>query len=349
MYLARHYINGKIHYSIRESYPHAGGFKSRLLFELGPDPARYIVYPGGSSFYIHEDIYDRFEDLGVPSDNEALEGIFFPFLSHQTRRVIDGFSHKRKGSAYGKSLRGEILRCDTEPFHMFDRRRMHYLRFGELDQSRIFRAPKKIYRQLLDKSRDEIEQLFINMEKDLRATEKKTYAYVIFDVAGHFPGNFSRRFPQALPQAQVDECFLEEVCRINEDIKFWAGFDRINRLQDYLVRYVCWFFDNDFEEVRLMENLFSEWMDQRRFFRPPPPRASMPVDEAMTVMGITQEEFSAMTIKILTRQYRKMAKTVHPDKGGQHEKFIKLNQAYSDLLRVLKTKTSGQRFTTRQA
>jgi hypothetical protein len=110
---------------------------------------------------------------------------------------------------------------------------------------------------------------------------------------------------------------------------------------------VCWFFDNDFEEVRLMENVFSEWMDRHRTFRPPPAPLSMPVGEAMTVMGMTREEFSSMTIKTLTRQYRNMAKTYHPDKGGPHEKFVKLNQAYSDLLRVLKSKAGGTRFTTR--
>jgi hypothetical protein len=348
MYLAQKHINGKLTYSIRESYKDTDCLKSRELFDLGADPTRYIVYPGGSSFYIHEEIYDRLGDLGVNADNEELEKIFYPFLNHQTRKVIDGFTHKVQRKDQREAIRDQVRCSETAGFHMFDRRRMHYLRFGELDQSRIFRTPNKIYRQLLDKSRDEIEQLFINMEKDLRATEKKTYAYVIFDVAGHFPGIFSLKFPQALPREQVDAFFLEEVCRINDDTQFWAGFDRINRLQDPLVRYVCWFFDSDFEEVPLMENLFSEWMDRHRTFRSPPAPMSMPVGEAMTVMGITQEEFSSMTIKTLTRQYRKMAKTDHPDKGGRHEKFIKLNHAYSDLLRALKSRTGGQRYAARQ-
>jgi hypothetical protein len=262
--------------------------------------------------------------------------------------VIEGFSHKSKGSHYHDSVREQVRRCSAEPFHLFDRRRMHYLRFGELDQSRIFRISPKIYRQLLDKSRDEIEQLFIEMERDLRPTEKKTYTYVVFDVSGHFPGIFSKKFPQALPQDQVDEVFLDEVCRINDDQQFWAGFDRANRLHDYLIRYVCWFFDHEFEEIKLMENLFSDWMDRRRTFRPPPARASMPVDEAMAILGITKEEMPSMTVQSLTRQYRKMAKTHHPDKGGKHEKFIKLNHAYSDMLRVLKSNTVRQRFTTHQ-
>jgi hypothetical protein len=348
MYLARKYIKDRLHYSIRETYKDNECFKSRDLFDLGVDPTRYIVYPGGSSFYIHEDIYDRLSALGVKADNDALETIFFPFLNHQTRRVIEGFSHKPKGSGYRGSLREQVRRCEEEQFNLFDQRRIHYLRFGELDQSRIFRSPKKIYRQLLDKSRDEIEQLFIEMERDLRSTEKKTYAYVIFDVPGHFPGIFSRKFPQALPQEHVDEFFLEEVCRIDRDQHFWAGLERDGRLHEYLIRYVCWFFDNEFEEIKLMENLFTEWKDQHRTFRPPPVRESMPVDEALAVMGMLIEEMQSMTIQTLTRQYRKMAKIHHPDKGGKHEKFIKLNHAYSDLLRVLKSKTNRHKFTTRQ-
>jgi hypothetical protein len=348
MYLARKHINGKIHYCIRESYRDKGCFKSRELIDLGVDPTRYIVYPGGASFYIHGDIDDQLLSLGVHADNESLERIFFPFLNSRTRRVIEGFSHKSKGDTHSKAIRDQNIRCETERFHMFDRRRMHYLRFGELDQSKILREPKKLYRQLLDKSRDEIEQLFTEMESGLRPTEKKTYTYVIFDVAGHFPGVFSRKFPHALPQDKVDAFFLEEVCRINDDEKFWVGFERSDRLDDYLVKYLCWFFDNDFEEVPLMQSLFMEWADKHRTFRPPP-GPSMSKDEALSVMGIAKQDLPSMTIRSLTAQYRNMAKIIHPDKGGDHEKFIKLNHAYSDLLRALKQKEGGTGYATRYA
>ena len=337
MYLAQKYIDGKIHFFIRESYKDNDGLKNRDLFDLGPDPTRFIVYPGGASFYIHEEVHNQLAAIGVNADNDTLERIFFPFLNSRTRWVIEGFSHKSIDRNQRESIREQAARCDTERFHLFDQRRMHYLRYGELDQSKLFRASRKIYRSLLDKSRDEIEQLFTGMERDLRDTEKKTYAYVIFDVAGHFPGIFSRKFPHALPQEKVDAFFLEEVCRINEDREFWAGLERTGPMDDYLKKYVCWFFDNDFEKVGLMEHLFMEWVDQRRAYRPPV-AASMPVDEALSVMEITREELSILTVRTLTRQYRKAAKTRHPDKGGSHEYFIKLNHAYSDLLRMVKSK-----------
>jgi len=59
LYLAQKKINGMAHYFIRESYSHGEYFLSRDLIDLGPDPARFIIYPGGNSFYIDEIIEDR--------------------------------------------------------------------------------------------------------------------------------------------------------------------------------------------------------------------------------------------------------------------------------------------------
>jgi len=39
-----------------------------------------------------------------------------------------------------------------------------------------------------------------------------------------------------------------------------------------------------------------------------------------------------MTKKKLAKLYRKLARQVHPDTGGSHEKFIELNAAYQNLL-----------------
>ena len=114
MYLARKHINGKIHYSFRESYRGNAYYKSRDLIDLGVDPTRFIVYPGGISFYIQEDIYDQLLRLGVQADNEPLERIFFPFLNNRTRRVIEGFSHKSRGKGHSESIRGQAIRCETE-------------------------------------------------------------------------------------------------------------------------------------------------------------------------------------------------------------------------------------------
>jgi hypothetical protein len=129
---------------------------------------------------------------------------------------------------------------------------------------------------LLDKSRDEIEQQFLQMEAVLNANEKKTYAFVIFDIPGHFSGDLARHFPHALSQKRVDECFLEEVCRLHGDDAFWAGAFRRNCLHEALVRYVCWFFDHDYADSRYLDQLVHDWMARHRDFRPPRPAPVMP-------------------------------------------------------------------------
>ena len=349
MYIARKRIKGYTHYYLRETFDNDGVLKSRDLFYLGRDPRDYVIYPdGGAAFYFREDLCDGLFEMGVAPDNDELERVFFPFLDPETQRVIEGFSHQGMTRQDQANLRDKVNRSEKASFHLFDKRRMHYLRFVEMDQSRIGRAPQKIYRDLLDKSRDEIEQYFIEMENILKPKEKKAYPYVIFDVASHFTSIISREFPQALDQAKVDECFLKEVCRLNADETFWGDIGRRDRLNDYLVRYVCWFFDSEFGESRYMEDLLWEWMARHRRYRPPVARDRMKEDEAVAIMGIDQRSLAKMTVNRLTRQYRAMAQKHHPDKGGNHESFIKLNRAFEQLLRRVKAGRRRHGYTTRQ-
>ncbi len=348
MYLAQKTINGKTCYFIRESYKDGDLNKSRDLFDLGTRPDRYIVYPGGNACYFHEEIHDQLQAQGVVPDDEELEKIFWPFLRFETRRVIEGFTHKNKSRKGRESLREACRRCEAQKFHMFDRRRLHYLRFGQLDQSKILRAPKKIYRSLLDKSRDEIEQQFLQMENVLDANEKKTYAYVIFDIPGHFAGNLARNYPQALSQNKVDAIFMEEVCRLHEDDLFWAGMTRSDVLHEHLVRYVCWFFDHDYAQSRYLDQLVYDWMARRRDFNPPRPRASMPLADALSVMGLDKKDLAGLTTAGLTRHYRQMARKYHPDTGGGHNRFIRLNQAFEDLLRSVRAKKASSGYRTQR-
>ena len=96
MYLAQKQIKGQICYFIRESYRHGDGFLSRDLIDLGPDPGRYIIYPGGNSFYIDEIIEERINDLGRPGDPDQLEDIFWRFLHPEIRRVLEPFRSREK-------------------------------------------------------------------------------------------------------------------------------------------------------------------------------------------------------------------------------------------------------------
>ena len=350
MYLARKRIRGKIRYAIRQSVKTGDTTVSRELFDLGEDPGQYIIYPGsGPGFYFDDQLCEQLAEQGCEPDYDELESVLWQFLDPETQRVIRGFTRKAQPLSVQEQIALQVKRCETEPFHIFDMRRVHYLRFGELDQSRIHAVPRKIYRCLLDKSRDEIEQQFMEMEQVLEAREKKNYAYVIFDVPGYFAGPLARKFPEALDHDRVDECFLDALCRLNADTGFWSDLDVTKRLNDYLIRYACWFFDTDFAGSRYLEDLMWQFKARHHAYRPPAPRSAMPLDEAASVMGISREQLSGMTVKTLTRQYREKAKAHHPDKGGGHETFIRLNRAFEQLLRTVRAPSEKPgRYTTRR-
>ena len=88
MYLASKKLNGQPHYFIRESYQQGDVFLNRDLIDLGPDPARYIVYPGGNAFYINEVIEDRLIELGAGKNLHELEDVFWRFIQPEIRHAV---------------------------------------------------------------------------------------------------------------------------------------------------------------------------------------------------------------------------------------------------------------------
>jgi len=222
LYLAQTTIKGQTHYSIRESYLHQNRFLSRNLFDLGTDPAQYIVYPGGNSFYIHEFIEEQLNDLDVYPKDDELEDIFWCFLDPTIRRALETFRNRQKNLKRRKVPKKRDTDAASK-FHIFDQRRILYLRYGRMNQQNIACVPHKLFQVLKDKSRDEIEQMFMEMEKILAVREYKTYAYVIFNLQDFFTQWFAQTAPKLLDQRAVDEHFVEEICRLNSDLAFWGG------------------------------------------------------------------------------------------------------------------------------
>ncbi len=327
MYLARKRINGTTCYYIRESYRKADHYLSRDLFNLGPDPGRYIIYPGGNAFYIDEAVEDRLRDLGVKPGFEDLEDIFWPFLDPDIQHAQEHF--RGRGSAKGS--KGDARPLSGERFHLFDRRRVHFLRFGRMDQGSIGRVSPKLYKVLCDKSRDELEQYFLAAERILKPHEIKSYVYTIFDLQRHFSQSFSKTMPQGLNQDEVDRVFVQDVCRLNSDTNFWLGMNTADTLQDYLIRYAIMFFDNDYGRSSYLDDMIQNWMNSRRDFRPPRPEKKVSVKEASTIFGVTETELKKMTRRELSRVFRRKAQQIHPDTGGDHEAFIKLSAAYQSV------------------
>lgn len=338
MYLAKHRIKGRYHYFIRESLAGENGLRSRDLFDLGTDPARYVVYPGGNAFYIDSVVEERLEDQGVQPDWDELENIFWPFLDPDIKRVIGPLRQRYYGRQKTEKLDSAQEAKIQAQTHIFDKRRIHYLRCGTLDQGYIGRMPAKLLKRLAGKSRDELEQYFMDQEQILKSTELKDYVYVIFDLQRFFKEMVAKITPMALDQKKVDEHFIEEVCRLNQNPAFWGGHQNPQELHEHLVRYVIMFFDSDYGPSTFLDDHVRDFMNRYRAYRPPPPKSAVSVEEASTVFEVNKETLKTIGIRELTRLYRRQAKKFHPDKGGGHDKFIKLTEAFQTLLRKIRDK-----------
>ncbi len=82
MYLSREEIGGSPRYLIKETFKEGEQLKSHVLFDLGPDPSEFIVYPGGNSFYIDAEVELSITGNGVEVDTFELEDLFFPYPGH---------------------------------------------------------------------------------------------------------------------------------------------------------------------------------------------------------------------------------------------------------------------------
>ena len=331
MYLARKQVQGALHYTIRESYRDGDVLRSRDLFELGADPARYIVYPGGNSFYIHEDVCESLAQRGHDSADHELDEIFWQFLKPRIRRALESFRHRelnyRQSGRNGRKEKGG-------PYHFFDRRRLFFLKTGQAQPSGAIRIPPRFFGRLDQKSRDEIEQNFIEMERHLHVREVKTYAYSIFDVQSFFRDSFAKTIPEILDQSEVDRYFIEQLCNLNDDPVFWNGMPPHDYLREYLVRYAVMFFDYDFEPRDFMAESLRQFIRGRKGYRPPPTggRKRVPLKTASGIFEVESSRLQQMSRRDLSRLFRRKAMEMHPDKGGRHESFVKLVDAYRSLM-----------------
>ncbi|UCD80649.1 MAG: J domain-containing protein [Desulfobacterales bacterium] len=335
MYLAAKKINGQVHYFIRESYRQAEHFLSRDLFDLGPDPTRYIIYPGGNAFYIDEVIEDRLSELETDVTPDELEDIFWRFVRPEIKRVLEPFRLRQDRHRANRRKKLPAEKVET-PLHIFDKRRVHFLKFGRADQRFIERLPQKMFRVLFNKSRDEIEQGFMDMEAALVPREYKTYTYTIFNLQQFFYESYSKNHPEMLSQEKVDAHFIKQICRLNTDRNFWGGMKTGDRLHDYLIRYVLMHFDYDYAASSFMEDYLRQFINSRRDYRPPFKSTALTLKNASAIFGESKEALKKMSRKELARLYRRKAQQLHPDKGGNHKKFIKLTEAYHALLKTRK-------------
>ncbi|MGW8288326.1 MAG: J domain-containing protein [Desulfobulbales bacterium] len=332
MYLAEHIINGRKKYVIRISDydPKTNFWQSRDLMDLGRRPWEYIEYPGGNAFYIKESVCDRLNDQGVEFDLCELEELFWSFIRKEVRQKIETFYCR----STAKSRRTVKEKNQApEQVQTFDKRRLYYLRCGSVPRKGINNVPLRYFKPLLNKSRDEIEQYILQLEKSLYPREYKQYVYMIFDLQRYFRSSPARSIPQALDQDELDRYFIKDICRLHGDQLFWSGLERGEMLHEYLVRYVVMFFDYEFDGGSAWHEYLQNFINSKRFYRPPTPKPTITVTETVEIFGISAEKLNIMDKSGLTKLFRQRAHELHPDKGGDHEAFVRLAEAYKQLLR----------------
>ncbi|HDR15265.1 MAG TPA: J domain-containing protein [Desulfobacteraceae bacterium] len=327
MYLRKNHHQGTLRYELRESYLEDGIYRHRRLMDLGPDPRAWIEYGGGNSFYVHKELEEALVDLGADFTDRELESIFLPYVDPRIRRIVERFQRTDPVRKPYKSYPREELFQRQQALHDFDKRRIHYLRFGRVDIGNLDSRPWPFLNVLLNKSRDEIEQILEDMERELSPWETRPYLYTALHCQSRFAHLLTRNSPEALDPEKVDDVFVQKLCHLNADPSFFSGVHNHDpdRLHDYLVRYLILYFDQPVQgpSREYVEDFI--WKSASSIL-------SEDVKEACSRLGINPDAFHAMDRRKLTRMYRARAKKAHPDHGGENETFVRVRAAYELLL-----------------
>jgi len=334
IYLSRTVLSYPTHYSLRLSFWDMKKlcFSTSELLDLGTNPEDFLHYPNDTCFHLNTDLVYHIEKLCGRDMEPELEQLLWPFVDPGVQRKMEHFFSRGTGLSYGKP-RKNLLSFDGQPVHSFDKRRLHFLRFGSTDQGRVFRMPPRLEAKLLNRSRDELEQYFLEEETRLREHEVKSYLYAALNLQKHFTESFARSIPQALPAEAIDKAFLTEFCLLNKDKEFWQERTDFSNLPEYLIRYLILFFDSIFPRHRRTVEHAAEFQDQHRQFRWPARKSTLNKDEISTLFRESKETLQKADKKEITRLYRQKAKSLHPDTGGDHDDFVRLTEAYEELLR----------------
>jgi hypothetical protein len=334
MYMALVTTQGKTTYILRESIVSGEQRIHHDLFDLGPSPGAWINYPGGNAWYVDENLEAAISRACQHFDPDLLEELFWPWVRRDIRQAVS-FFRNRPGStdAPGAAATPRLTASEKETLarltQAFDKRRAHFLKFGNMDQGPLVNMPPVLFKNLQKKSRDEIEQGFMVQEKALAPSDLKSYVYTIFDLQSFFQGALAKQMPQALDQNKVETFFLEEICRVNRRL-----FGLSSHLHAYMVRYLIMFFDNDYAHTLLLEEMERAFRFRHRSVNQPPPKA-FSARKARSLFKITQEEFKTLDKRRLKKIYRKLAREHHPDRGGSHRQFVEINNAYQILVEKL--------------
>lgn len=336
MYLAKLQNGSKISYQIRQSYQteeqtEEQSFNYRIVFELGPNPNRLITIIEDHIILFDDDLTEAVSTYTTGEVETILEQLLWDFLPKETRRRLSFFQTRSKQQPC--PLTEDDKKAIARQVHIFDRRRLYYLRYGAVDQSRLSRLHEKSCRPLLNQSRDEREYFFTVEEKVLQPGNYLQYVYAIFNLQKYFSESFAPWLPESLAKDEMAEHFLKELCRLNRDRRFWQEEKPTDSLHAHLIRYLIMFFDYTPAARSFFDDFARQFMGDHRKFRWPERKSNHSPEKISEIFTVPHEELSGMTREQLNRLYRQKAMQLHPDLGGDHDLFIELTEAYNELLR----------------
>ena len=333
MYLAKLQSGPATSYQIRQSYQtEENVFNFRLVFELGNNPRHFIKALADHVVLFDNNLVQAVSGHTEKNGDAVLEHLLHDFLPQETQRRLTMFQSHRTYTS-GQLTNAEKKKIAAQ-IHLFDRRRLYYLRYGAVDQSRLFRLHEKTCRPLLGQSRDEREFYFTAEEKVLQPGKYLQYVYAIFNLQQYFDQSFAPWMPESLAFEEMAEYFEQELCRLNKDHRFWQEEQPSPSLHYHLIRYLSMFFDYTPAQRSFLADFAKSFMADHRTFRWPDRQAGSSSERISEIFATPYEQLKKMSRAQINRLYRKKAMLLHPDRGGDHALFIELTEIYHELLKT---------------
>lgn len=298
MYISRKIVLNGYSYRLCESYYDSPYFKTKVLFELGTNPEKFITYYSEVSFSI--ELEEELLKVGRKTDQFELEEVFLAFLKPEAQRWVK-FSLNRKSSTKSRPIFYQV-----EEIHWFDRARLIALKLEHRDPHRVVNQRFPFYKNLLNKSRDEIENYLWDMEDKLNFRERSIYLSSIFSL--HRVTSLEER----------DRLFLDNLCKIAKDPAYYAYLSERDVLANYLSRYVWIYFD--YLPIRRIPKFFQD-LEKNNLM------------ELAQLLNISIEMLLHSSKREILKLFRQKLLEVHPDKGGSHEEFIRVRRLMEDYLK----------------
>ena len=333
MYLAKIQEGCQTSYQIRQSYQtEEHCFKYRKIYDLGDNPRQFIDHFADHVVLFNQDLVEAISANTKDDGDSILERLLYDFLPKEIQQQVSIFQARAgyRPTPFSESDRQEIAR----QIHLFDRRRLYYLRYGAVDQSRLFRLHEKCCRPLLGQSRDEREYYFTAEEKALEPGSYLQYVYAIFHLQKYFHQSFAPWLPESLAFDEMAEHFEKELCLLNQDRRFRQNEAATDSLYHHLTRYLIMFFDYTPTRRSFPADFARQFMADHRTFRWPERTWDRSPEKVSKIFATPYEQLKKMTREQLNRLYRQKAMQLHPDRGGDHDLFIELTEVYNGLLRT---------------